>query len=141
MVASATSELDKSVGADFIVAGNQRVVPQAEQAMEKTPGLAHVTRYKVLDATLTSPDGKADDKGVTAADPTYADDLRRTTTEGNLKAAYGDDAMSVGSDYAKKHGVHVGDTITVASRAGRPPGSRSPPSPATTAPSTRARAT
>ncbi|MFE1859494.1 ABC transporter permease [Streptomyces anandii] len=119
MVASATSELDKSVGADFIVAGNQRIVPQAERAMENTPGLAHVTRYKVLDATVTSPDGKADDKGVTAADPTYADDLRRTTTEGTLKAAYGDDAMSVGSDYAKKHGVHVGDTITVAFKGGK----------------------
>ncbi|MFF3910684.1 ABC transporter permease [Streptomyces sp. NPDC001848] len=119
MVASATSELDKSVGADFILQGNQRIVPQAEKAMQNTPGLAHVTRYKVLDATLTSPDGKADDTGVTAADPSYADDLRRTTTEGTLSAAYGDDAMSVGSDYAKKHGVHVGDTVTVAFKGGR----------------------
>ncbi|MFE7975151.1 ABC transporter permease [Streptomyces shenzhenensis] len=119
MVASATSELDKSVGADFIVQGNQPIVPQAERAMEQTPGLAHVTRYKVLDATLTSPDGKADDSGITAADPTYADDLRRPTTEGTLKDAYGTDAMSVGSDYAEKHGVHVGDTLTVAFKGGR----------------------
>ncbi|MFE0327820.1 ABC transporter permease [Streptomyces sp. NPDC003753] len=119
MVASATSELDKSVGADFIVQGNQRIVPQAEKAMQLSPHLAHVTRYKMLDATLTSPDGKADDTGITAADPSYADDLRRTTTQGTLSAAYGDDAMSVGSDYAKKHGVHVGDTITVAFKGGR----------------------
>ncbi|RMB84581.1 ABC transporter permease [Streptomyces shenzhenensis] len=119
MVASATSELDKSVGADFIVEGNQPIVPQAEQAMEQTPGLAHVTRYKILDATLTSPDGKADDSGIMAADPTYADDLRRPTTEGTLKDAYGTDAMSVGSDYAEKHGVHVGDTLTVAFKGGR----------------------
>lgn len=119
MVASATSELDKSVGADFIVEGNQPIVPQAEKAMEQAPGLAHVTRYKVLGATLTSPDGKVDDSGITAADPTYADDLRRPTTEGTLKDAYGGDAMSVGSDYAKKHGVHVGDTLTVAFKGGR----------------------
>ncbi|MGR6970892.1 ABC transporter permease [Streptomyces cynarae] len=119
MVASATSELDKSVGADFIVQGNQRIVPQAEKAMQQSPHLAHVTRYKMLDATLTTPDGKADDTGITAADPSYADDLRRTTTQGTLSAAYGDDAMSVGSDYAKKHGVHVGDTITVAFKGGR----------------------
>ncbi|XHM67778.1 ABC transporter permease [Streptomyces nigra] len=119
MVASATSELDKSVGADFIVMSQQqRIVPQAEKAMEDTPGLAHVTRYKDVDATLTSPDGKTDDSGVTAADPTYAEDLRRTTTEGTLAAAYGKDAMSVGSDYAKKHGVHVGDTVTVAFKGG-----------------------
>ncbi|MFF0540094.1 ABC transporter permease [Streptomyces coelicoflavus] len=118
MVASATSELDKTVGADFIVQGNQRIVPQAEKAMTNTPGLEHVTRYKVLDATLTSPDGKTDDDGVTAADPTYAEDVRRATTEGKLSAAYGTDAMSVGSDYAEKHGVHVGDTVSVAFKGG-----------------------
>ncbi|MGV9644292.1 ABC transporter permease [Streptomyces sp. NPDC003514] len=119
MVASATSELDKSVGADFIVQSQQQpIVPQAEKAMEDTPGLTHVTRYKSVDATLTSPDGRTDDSGVTAADPTYAEDLRRTTTQGTLSAAYGKDAMSVGSDYAKKHGVRVGDTITVAFKGG-----------------------
>jgi putative ABC transport system permease protein len=119
LVASATSELDKSVGADFIVmSGQQEIVPQAEKAMQQTPGLAHVTRNKQVRATLTSPDGKTDDSGLTAADPTYAQDLRRTTTEGTLSAAYGKDAMSVGSDYAKKHGVRVGDTITVAFKDG-----------------------
>ncbi|MEY9991919.1 putative ABC transport system permease protein [Streptomyces sp. V4I8] len=119
MVASATSELDKSVGADFIVmAQGQDIVPQAEKAMQQTPGLAHVTRYKDVKATLTSPDGKTDDSGITAADPTYAEDLRRTTTEGTLSAAYGKDAMSVGSDYAKKHGVRVGDALTVAFKGG-----------------------
>ncbi|MFD5009530.1 ABC transporter permease [Streptomyces chartreusis] len=119
MVASATSELDKSVGADFIIMSQQQpIVPQAEKAMQQTPGLAHVTRYKDVDATLTSPDGKTDDTGITAADPTYAEDLRRTTTQGTLSAAYGKDAMSVGSDYAKKHGVRVGDTISVAFKGG-----------------------
>jgi putative ABC transport system permease protein len=118
MVASATSELDKSVGADFIVQGNQRIVPQAEKAMQETPGLAHVTRYKELEATLTTPDGKAEKSRVTAADPTYAQDLRRPTTAGTLSAAYGKDAMSIGSDYAKQHGVRVGDTVTVAFKGG-----------------------
>jgi putative ABC transport system permease protein len=118
MVASATSELDKSVGADFIVQGNQRIVPQAEKAMESSPGLAHVTRYKDLHATLTSPDGATDDTGITAADPSYADDLRRETTAGDLTAAYGKNAMSVGSDYATKHHVNVGDTLSVAFKGG-----------------------
>ncbi|MGW5174459.1 ABC transporter permease [Streptomyces sp. NPDC004082] len=119
MVASATSELDKSVGADFIVQGNQRIVPQAEKAMRNSPGLAHVTRYKEVNATLTAPDGTTDTSQVTAADPTYAQDLRRPVTAGELSAAYAKDAMSVGSDYAKKHGVHVGDTFTVAFKGGR----------------------
>lgn len=119
LVASATSELDKSVGADFIVmSGQQKIVAKAEKAMQQTPGLEHVTRSKEVRATLTSPDGKTDAGGLTAADPTYAEDLRRTTTEGTLTAAYGKDAMSVGSEYAADHGVHVGDTVTVAFTGG-----------------------
>ncbi|MEU5348225.1 FtsX-like permease family protein [Streptomyces sp. NPDC020766] len=119
MVASATDELDKSVGTDFIIQGNQRIVPQAEKAIESTPGMAHVTSYKEVDAKLTSPDGKTEDSEMTAADPTYASDLRRETTAGELSAAYGNNAMSLGSEYAKKHGVKVGDTMTVAFKGGR----------------------
>ncbi|MEV7795585.1 FtsX-like permease family protein [Streptomyces sp. NPDC087512] len=118
MVASATSELDKTVGADFIVEGNQRIVPQAEKKLMDTPGLEHVTRYKVVEATLTSPDGEKDDDGLTAADPTYAQDVRRPTVAGDLADAYGPGAMSVGSDYAEEHGVRVGDTISVAFKGG-----------------------
>ncbi|MDX3750517.1 ABC transporter permease [Streptomyces sp. AK08-02] len=118
MVASATSELDASVGADFIVEGNQRIVPQAEQAMQRTPGLTHVTRYKEVEVTLTPPTGKGEKTQLTAADPTYASDLRRTTVSGTLSAAYGNDAMSLGSGYAKDHGVKVGETMTVAFKGG-----------------------
>ncbi|MDQ0775153.1 putative ABC transport system permease protein [Streptomyces aurantiacus] len=119
MVASATEELDKSVGTDFIIEGNQRIVPQAQKAIEDTPGMAHVTSYKMVEAKLTSPDGKTEDGDVTAADPTYASDLRRETIAGELSAAYGKNAMSVGSLYAKKHGVQVGDTVTVAFKGGQ----------------------
>ncbi|MFS8200662.1 ABC transporter permease [Streptomyces sp. CWNU-52B] len=119
MVASATEELDKSVGTDFIVQGNQRIVPQAQKAIESTPGLAHVTNYKIVEAELTSPDGRTESSDVTAADPTYTSDLSRETIAGDLSAAYGKNAMSVGSEYAKKHGVRVGDTMTVAFKGGR----------------------
>ncbi|MFI6940253.1 ABC transporter permease [Streptomyces sp. NPDC050418] len=119
MVASATDELDKSVGADFIIQGQQRIVPQAEKAIQDSPDLAHVTRYKVVDASLTAPNGKTEkDTQVTAADPTYATDLRRETTGGSLKDAYATDSMSIGSDYAKDNNVRVGDTLTVAFKGG-----------------------
>ncbi|MFD3946212.1 ABC transporter permease [Streptomyces sp. NPDC058579] len=120
MVASATDELDRSVGADFIVqsANGQPIVPQAQAALEKTPGLDHVTEYKWVEATVTDPAGKTVEKGVVAADPSYAKDLRRDTTAGELTAAYGANAMSVGSDYATEHGVKVGDELTVAFKGG-----------------------
>ncbi|GAX53937.1 ABC transporter permease [Streptomyces olivochromogenes] len=118
MVASATDELDKSVGTDFIIQGNQRIVPQAAKAIETTPGLEHVTHYRDIEAKLTTPDGFSDSDGVTAADPTYAQDLHRKTTAGELTAAYGRDSMSVGSEFATKHHVKLGDTLTVAFKGG-----------------------
>ncbi|MFF0040710.1 ABC transporter permease [Streptomyces mirabilis] len=118
MVASATDELDKSVGTDFIIQGNQRIVPQAAKAIETTPGLSHVTHYRDIEAKLTTPDGFSDSDGVTAADPTYAQDLHRKTTAGELTAAYGKDSMAVGSEFATKHHVKLGDTLTVAFKGG-----------------------
>lgn len=120
MVASATDELDKSVGADFIVqsSSGQLIVPQAAKALESAPGIEHVTHYKSIPAKLTGPDGTTTDEDVTAADPTYPQDLRRETVAGDLAKAYGKDAMSVGNDYATAHGIKVGDTIGVAFKAG-----------------------
>ncbi|GHD63748.1 membrane protein [Streptomyces mirabilis] len=118
MVASATDELDKSVGTDFIIQGNQRIVPQAAKAIETTPGLEHVTHYRDIEARIVAPDGFSDSDGVTAADPTYAQDLHRKTTAGELTAAYGKDSMSVGSEFATKHQVKLGDTLTVAFKGG-----------------------
>ncbi|MFG2674433.1 ABC transporter permease [Streptomyces sp. NPDC048445] len=122
MVASATDELDKSVGADFIVQApdGRLIVPQAAKALATAPGIEHVTNYKVLGAKLTNPDGSTADEDVTAADPTYPQDLRRETVAGDLPAAYGRNAMSVGDDYATAHGIKVGDTITVGFKAGAP---------------------
>lgn len=121
MVASATDELDRSVGADFIIqsTNNQGIVPQAQRAMTRTAHIAHVTQYKEVMAKLTSPDGRTEDEGVIAADPSYAQDLRRETVSGELSAAYGKNAMSVGDGYAKEHGIKVGDTIKVAFKNGR----------------------
>ncbi|MEU6879272.1 FtsX-like permease family protein [Streptomyces sp. NPDC046712] len=121
MVASATEELDRSVGADFIVqsSNGQPIMPQAQAAVEKTPGLSHVTEYTWVEATITDPKGKAVKKGLVAAEPTYAQDLRRDTTAGTLAKAYDPKAMSVGSDYATEHGVKVGDELTVAFKGGQ----------------------
>ncbi|TQK45041.1 putative ABC transport system permease protein [Streptomyces sp. SLBN-118] len=124
MVASATSELDKSVGADFIIQSGkgQLIIPQVEQALKKAPHIDHVTDYKGVEAKLTAPDGRTEDEELVAADPTYAQDLRRETVAGELSAAYGKDAMSVGDRYAKRHGIKVGDTIKVAFKNGRTAG-------------------
>ncbi|MCX5298006.1 FtsX-like permease family protein [Streptomyces sp. NBC_00193] len=121
MVASATDELDKSVGADFIVQSQtgQPVVPQAEEALRKTQGLAHVTAYREIDAKITAPDGTTEKDGIGVQDPTYAQDVRRKTTAGQHADAYKPGSMSVGSEYATKHQVKLGDELTVAFTGGK----------------------
>ncbi|MEV0277675.1 FtsX-like permease family protein [Streptomyces sp. NPDC050610] len=121
MVASATDELDKTVGADYIVQSDtgQQITPAAEKAVRETPGLAHVSRYKNINAKITSPDGKTVEEELAAADPTYARDLRTETVQGDMSAAYRPDSVSVGDDYAKDHGIKIGDKLGVAFAGGR----------------------
>ncbi|MBK3634721.1 ABC transporter permease [Streptomyces asoensis] len=121
MVASATEELDKSVGTDFIIQSDsgQRMTPQAVQAIKATPGLERVTEYKWTEADFTTPDGKTLDKtAITAADPTYATDLRVETVAGDLADAYRPDSMSVHDEFAKDHKITIGSTVSVAFKDG-----------------------
>lgn len=121
MVASATDELDKSVGADFIVQSQtgQPVVPQAEEALRATQGLAHVTAYREVDAKITAPDGTTEIYGLGVQDPTYAKDIRRKMIAGEHADAYKPGSMSVGSEFATKHQVKLGDELTVAFTGGK----------------------
>ncbi|MCT7353996.1 FtsX-like permease family protein [Streptomyces sp. 15-116A] len=116
MVASATDQLDKTVGTDFIIQNDQGqlITPQAVEAAKKAEGLEHFTEYKVLDASLTTPDGRTTKKEtINAADPTYATDLRTETVAGNLADAYEPDSMSVFEGFAEEHGIEIGSTVKV----------------------------
>ncbi|MBA4865368.1 ABC transporter permease [Streptomyces sp. PSKA54] len=121
MVTSATDQLDKTVGTDFIVQSDrgQPITPQAVEAAKSAEGVERFTEYKVLDATLTTPDGKTS-KGETinAADPSYAQDLRTETVAGDLADAYRPDSMSVFEGFAKKHGIELGSKVGVEFRDG-----------------------
>ncbi|MGW1283371.1 ABC transporter permease [Streptomyces sp. NPDC002586] len=122
MVASATAQLDKTVGADFIIQGDQQysfVNPQMVKKIKDTPGLERVTEYKLVDASLTTPDGRVTKDGtIDAADPTYAQDVRTKTVAGHLADAYKPDSMSVFEGFAKKHGIKLGSTVSVAFKGG-----------------------
>ncbi|MEV6804388.1 FtsX-like permease family protein [Streptomyces sp. NPDC051132] len=116
MVASATDQLDKTVGTDFIIRDDngQVIDAQAVAAVKATPGLARVTEYKLLDASLTTPDGRTTKKEtINATDPTYARDVRTKTVAGTLADAYRPDSMSVFEGFAKEHGVKLGSTVAV----------------------------
>ncbi|MEU7469342.1 FtsX-like permease family protein [Streptomyces sp. NPDC044984] len=121
MVASATEELDKTVGTDFIIQSDNGhlITPQAVEAVKKAPEVDRVTEYKWTEADFTTPDGKTlKDTAITAADPTYATDLRIETVAGKLGDAYKPDSMSVHEDFAKDHGITLGSEIEIAFKDG-----------------------
>ncbi|NEA97316.1 FtsX-like permease family protein [Actinospica acidiphila] len=122
MVASATEELDKVVGTDFIVQDDngQRLSPEAVAAVKATDGLDRVTEYKWTEAGFTTPDGKTSDgTAITAVDPTYAVDMRIETVEGKLADAFRPDSISVHEDFAKDHDITLGSTVDVAFEGGK----------------------
>ncbi|MBT2386403.1 ABC transporter permease [Streptomyces sp. ISL-11] len=120
MVASATGQLDKSVGADFIIGGDTGpLTPAMVKAVKSAGHVEHVTETASVSARLTLPDGKTDTQRLTAASPTYADDLRIETVRGKLKDAYAKDAMSVPEGYAKDHRIKLGDKLPVTMVDGR----------------------
>ncbi|MBB5938270.1 ABC transporter permease [Streptomyces zagrosensis] len=115
MVASASDELDKSVGADFIIeADNGPIKPQVERAIKGAKHLSHVTDYKSFeDAILTTPSGKKIKEEVNAASPTYAQDLRSPVIEGKLVDGFAKNAIAIPEGFAKDHKVAMGDTLSV----------------------------
>jgi putative ABC transport system permease protein len=124
MVASADDQLDKSVGADFIINGggngDQPITASEKAALKKAHDIERFTEYTVVNAAITTPKGKVINGDLTAADPTYADDLRLDTVSGKLADAYGKDAMSVPEGWAKSNGVKLGDELKVVMTGGRP---------------------
>jgi putative ABC transport system permease protein len=120
MVASATGQMDKSVGADFIIqSGNGNPIsPAAAKAIHAAGNLAHVTDRTDVAATVTAPDGTKDKTEIAAATPSYTDDLQAKTVQGRLIDAYAPGAMSVPEGWAKTHKVTLGDRLGVAFTSG-----------------------
>ncbi|SFF09160.1 putative ABC transport system permease protein [Actinacidiphila alni] len=122
MVASADDQLDKSVGADFILQpdGGQPLTPALVSAIKSAQHIEHFTEYAGVNAKVTLPDGKTVTKQFSAVTPTYADDLRLKTVKGKLTDAYAPNGMSVNEGYAKDHHIKIGDELPVAMVGGTP---------------------
>ncbi|WP_371579701.1 ABC transporter permease [Streptomyces sp. NBC_01314] len=116
MVASATDQLDKTVGTDFIIQSDtgQLITPQAVEAARSAEGIKSLTEYKYTQADFTTPDGKTlKETAITAADPSYATDLATEVVAGKLTDAYKPDSMSVHDKFAKDHDIKLGSKIAV----------------------------
>ncbi|WP_371481186.1 ABC transporter permease [Kitasatospora sp. NBC_00315] len=118
-VASTNAQVDKSVGADYVVNGGRAgLTPAMLDAIKGTPGLAHVSEQKSLAAVFTTPDGKITEAGVLAVSPTFVQDFTIEAKAGRAEAI-NQGTLSVGEDFAKEHGLKLGDRITVDYGQGR----------------------
>ncbi|MFD6423396.1 ABC transporter permease [Streptomyces sp. NPDC060198] len=120
MVASATAQMDRSVGADFIiqVGDGDPISPAAAEAVHAAGHLAHVTDRTDVAATVIAPDGTRDKTEIAAGSPSYTEDLRAKTVRGRLIDAYAPGAMSVPEGWAAEHRVTLGSRLGVAFAGG-----------------------
>ncbi|GAA1914801.1 FtsX-like permease family protein [Streptomyces sodiiphilus] len=120
MVASASEEIDNTVGADYIIMSSNwmPVLPEATAAVHDTDHLAHVTELRQIEAEVTFADGESTERTLSVAPPTFAQDLRASVAEGDLAQAYGPGGMAIGTAYAEQHGLSIGDQVDVSFQGG-----------------------
>lgn len=119
MVSSTSAQIDKSVGADYIITVNHGGLTAPMIAAAKgTAGLAHVTEQRELPATFTLPGGKSVDQLVSAVSPTFAQDFSLPVSSGSVNglAAGG---ITVDANFAKDNSLKVGDRIGIDYGKGR----------------------
>ncbi|MFF2662326.1 ABC transporter permease [Kitasatospora sp. NPDC058032] len=113
MIKSTNEQLDRSVGADYIVsAGRNGVSPEIVDAVRRTSGIDHVIEQKSLPAYFTTPDGKTSEQDVSAVSARFTEDFRLPVKEGGADSLK-QGALAVGEDFAKDRGLKVGDSIKI----------------------------
>lgn len=115
MVKSATAQMDKYVGADYVITtqGGLVVTPEVLAATRATPGLAHVTENKYLTGVLGAGSAGSEKVGFIAASSTMTDDFTVATDSGSLSSVFQKDGISVPEKVAKAHGLSVGSEVAV----------------------------
>ncbi|WP_194893312.1 ABC transporter permease [Catenulispora pinisilvae] len=121
LVTSASAEMDRSVGADYIITTNGGLVitPEALAQAQATPGLAHVTENKFLNADVsgTSGQGKIE---FAAASPTMTQDFDAGTTAGSMADVFSKEGIAIPQTEAKSRNATIGSVLTVAFHGGTP---------------------
>ncbi|NJQ16061.1 ABC transporter permease [Streptomyces bohaiensis] len=119
MIASATEEIDRSIGADFIVQTSnfQPVLPDAAEAVRNADHLAAVSEMRGVSAEVTA-DGDSFEQSFSAVDDSFPDMIRVEMAEGSFADALAPGAVAIGSARADTENLAVGDEITVTFEGG-----------------------
>ncbi|MDT0319652.1 ABC transporter permease [Streptomyces millisiae] len=115
MVASATEEIDESLGADYIINSSTfgQIQPDVTAAVRDVAELDHVTEVANVRTEVAMPNGEDVDVLLSAADPTYEQDIAMDVVEGDLGEALQPGGVSVGDEDAEEYGIALGDELPV----------------------------
>ena len=116
MVASATEQVDESLGADYIVtpAGSWLILPEVLDAAHAVPELDHVTEMRYVEVDVTWPDGEQDEHGVNVVDPSFAADFDSEVIAGDVRQALENGELVIREEDAEEYGLAVGDRLPLA---------------------------
>ncbi|MET9834298.1 ABC transporter permease [Streptomyces sp. NPDC006385] len=115
MTKSFDQQIDKTLGADFVVQ-NSNFVPFPREITEKirdTEGVGLLVRSQFTTIALRLPDGDRVQTTAAGYEPELDEVANITYAQGDTAAALADGRLAMDKDFAEDHGVRVGDTVPV----------------------------
>ncbi|GAB2922998.1 ABC transporter permease [Streptomyces heilongjiangensis] len=115
MTKSFDNEIDKTLGADFVVQ-NQNFQPFPQEVTDKvrdTEGAGLVVRQRFAPVAVRLPDGKRVETTASAYDSRLDEVANVTYAQGDSAAALADGALGMDVGFAREHRVRIGDKIPV----------------------------
>ncbi|MFH8561601.1 ABC transporter permease [Streptomyces sp. NPDC017988] len=121
MTESFDRQIDETLGADFVVqnANFMPFSPEITAKIEDTGGAGLVVRQRFTPVELALPDGEKVESTAAGYDPRLDDIADITYAEGSSRAALAADHIGMDKDFAREHGVRVGDVLATAFPGGR----------------------
>ncbi|MFI6206035.1 ABC transporter permease [Streptomyces sp. NPDC051041] len=114
-------QIDRTLGADFVVQ-NGTFVPFPREVTERvrdTPGAGLVVRGRFAPVAVRLPDGDRVETTAAGYDPRLDEVASITYARGDTAAALAPGGMAMEADFAREHGVRLGDTVPVEFQGGR----------------------
>ncbi|MEV6104556.1 FtsX-like permease family protein [Streptomyces sp. NPDC051940] len=115
MTRSVDDELDRTLGADFVITGNNFIPFQHEvtERVRDVDGVGLLIRERAATARITLPDGGTTRTPIGAYDQGVDRAFKLEYAGGDTDAALAKDRLGVQKDYADEHGIRIGSVLPV----------------------------
>ncbi|MFI2348166.1 FtsX-like permease family protein [Streptomyces sp. NPDC019443] len=113
MTKSFDNQIDKTLGADFVVQ-NSNFMPFPQEITEKVKGVdsaGTVVRQRFAPLALSLPDGKRVESTASGYDPQLDEAAHITYASGDTAAALAPDSIAMDRKYATEHKVRIGSVL------------------------------